>query len=288
VEEPEITPAIGLRNLAPRFGNPLATAIGQFSLRTLLRSRQHRLLLSFFLGIGFAATIFFVKSPVTEEFSEARGNVALLGSTMLIMGLCVVGTRVVFSLPTDLRANWIFRIVPIRGGTGCLLARRRALYAISVIPVWTGCAILFLSTWPWRAAVQHLLILGLLGFVLTELCLYGTQKIPFTCSYLPGKSNFNITFLISTAFIFMALAKAAQAEQDAFEDPVRYSFIAAGLLVLALGARWRVSRLAESYEDALQFEEESDPAIFMLDLHRDGVTSIAPTDAPARGTGTAH
>ncbi len=117
VEEPDITPSTGSRSLVPRFGNPLATAIGQFSVRTLLRSRQHRLLLSFYLGIGFAATIFFVKSPVTQEFAEAQGNVALLGSTMLIMGLCVVGTRVVFSLPSDLRANWIFRVLPVRGGT---------------------------------------------------------------------------------------------------------------------------------------------------------------------------
>ena len=288
VEEPEIAPAISLQNLAPRFGNPLATAVGQFTVRTLLRSRQYRLLLSFFLGIGFAATIFFVKSPVTQEFSERQGNVALLGSTMLIMGLCVVGARVVFSLPTDLRANWIFRVVPIRGGSGCLAARRRALYAISVVPVWAACAVLFLYTWPLRAAMQHLVMLALLGFILAELCLLGTQKIPFTCSYLPGKSNFNITFLISTAFIFTALAKAAQVERDAFEDPVRYSFIAAGLLVLAIGARWRVSRLAESYEGALQFEEESDPAIFILDLHRDGVTSIAQTDEPTRGTGAAN
>jgi CubicO group peptidase (beta-lactamase class C family) len=288
VEEPDITPVIRLRSLVPGFGNPVATAIGQFSVRTLLRSRQHRLLLSFFLGVGFAATIFFVKSPVAQEFSEAQGNVALLGSTMLIIGLCVVGTRVVFALPTDLRANWIFRIVPIRGGPRLLGARRGALYAISVIPVWTGCAVLFLSTWPWRAAVEHLVILGLLGFILSELCLLGTQKIPFTCSYLPGKSNFNITFLISVSLIFALLGKTAQVEREAFEDPVTYSFIAAGLLVLAIGARWRVSRLAESYEGALQFEEESDPAIFMLDLHRDGITSIAPTDEPARGAGAAH
>ena len=280
VEEPDITPSIGSRSLVPRFGNPLATAIGQFSVRTLLRSRQHRLLLSFYLGIGFAATIFFVKSPVTQEFSEVPGHgwdlvsVALLGSSALIMGLCVVGTRVVFALPTDLRANWIFRILPIQGGAACFMARRRALYAISVIPVLAGSAALFLSTWPLRAAVQHLVVLALLGTIVAELCLLGTQKIPFTCSYLPGKSNFNITFLISVSLIFTALAKVAQVERNAFEDPFSYGVIVVVLSVLVIAARWRASSVARSPEGELQFEEAADPAIFMLDLHRDGITPM--------------
>lgn len=272
VEEPDITPSTGSRSWVPRFGNPLATAIGQFSVRTLLRSRQHRLLLSFYLGIGFAATIFFVKSPVTQEFAEAQGNEPLLGSTMLVMGLWVVGTRVVFSLPADLRANWIFRILPVQGGPACFTARRRALYAISVIPVLGGSAALFLSTWPWRPAVQHLVVLALLGIIVAELCLLGTQKIPFTCSYLPGKSNFNITFLISVSLIFTGLAKVAQVERNAFDDPVSYAAIVAVLAVLAIAARWR----AGSSEGELTFEEPADPAIFMLDLHRDGITPMPP------------
>ena len=33
----------------------------------------------------------------------------MLASTILLMGCWVAGARVVFSLPLDLRANWIFR-----------------------------------------------------------------------------------------------------------------------------------------------------------------------------------
>ena len=137
VEEPDITPASGGRNWLPGFGNSFATAIGQFSFRTLLRSRQHRLLLAFYLGIGFATAILFPQWPLMRELSEeARGtsgdtvSLALLGSSILLMILCIVGTRVMFSLPMDMRANWAFRITPIPAGPACMIARRRALYAL--------------------------------------------------------------------------------------------------------------------------------------------------------------
>ncbi|MCI0363073.1 MAG: hypothetical protein L0219_04280, partial [Phycisphaerales bacterium] len=66
VEEPDIMPGSrGLRWL-PRFGNSLETAVAQFSVRTLLRSRQHRVMLAFFLGIGFAIMILFMKAPAQQ------------------------------------------------------------------------------------------------------------------------------------------------------------------------------------------------------------------------------
>jgi hypothetical protein len=42
----------------------------------------------------------------------------------------------------------------------------------------------------WQSAAGHLLVLGLSGSILPELCLTGPQKLPFTCSYLAGKSQF--------------------------------------------------------------------------------------------------
>jgi hypothetical protein len=47
------------------------------------------------------------------------------------------------------------------------------------------------------------------------------------------------------------------------------------LAVLAMCARWSTGRLARSEPGALRFEEAEEPAVFALDLHRDGVTPIA-------------
>jgi hypothetical protein len=47
------------------------------------------------------------------------------------------------------------------------------------------------------------------------------------------------------------------------------------LAALAICLRWSTARLAKSPEGELQFEDALDPTIFALNLHRDGVTTIA-------------
>jgi hypothetical protein len=115
----------------------------------------------------------------------------------------------------------------------------------------------------------------LLGIVMAELCLRGTQKLPFTCSYLPGKANLNIALQLSGMLILPWVVNMAQLERDSFDNAGRYAAIVGVLAALAICLRWSTARLAKSPEGALQFEDALDPAIFALDLHRDGVTTIA-------------
>ena len=285
VEEPDITPAAlfgqgpGSRSRLPRFGNGFATAIGQFSIRTMLRSRQHRLLLAFYLGIGFAAAILFKKSDEAPGAVDGMLKLAPLCSTMVMMILWVVGMRVVFALPVDMRANWIFRTTPTPAGPDCMIARRRALYTLSVVPVCSGAAALLFSIWPWQAAAKHLVVLVLLGIVMAELCLRGTQKLPFTCSYLPGKANMNIAFQLSGMLALPWIVKMAELERDAFDNAASYAAIVGTLAAVAIGARWSAASLAKSPEGELHFEEAAEPAIFALDLHRDGVTPMAANES---------
>jgi len=120
------------------------------------------------------------------------------------------------------------------------------------------------------------MVLALMGLILCELCLAGIRKIPFTCSYLPGKSNFNMTFLLICAWlIFLPIGKAAQMEPEILQKPLAFSSLLLALTAVALLARWRTWRLANTNEDAAEFEEIADPAIFSLHLHRDGITPPA-------------
>ena len=285
VEQPDITPGVRGVNWLPRFGSSLDTAVGQFSARTLFRSRQHRVLLAFYLGIGLAITIFFMRTPEVRQISAGTASdpwhqvsVPLLASSILIMTAWVVGIRMVFSLPLDLRANWIFRVTPVPGGPQCLVARRHALRALSLIPFLAGSAVLFFSLWPWRAAAGHLLVLGLLGITITELCLHSTQKLPFTCSYLPGKSNFHLAFWVCLALLLFLVFKAADWERSALGNLAGSATMLAILAIAAVLAHWRTVTMANSDEGDLQFEEAPEPAILSLGLQY--VTPPAPAALP--------
>ena len=274
VEEPDIAP--GLKHAwLPSFGGSFETAIAQFSIRSLFRSRQHRMIFAFYMGFGLAFAILFLNAPpeISGPSSGNPGNlpsVPLLASTIVMMGAWVVGARVVFSLPLDLRANWIFRVMPFRAGPQCLSARRRALFALSVAPAWVIAAAALFSLCPWKPAAVHLALLGCLGIVLAEFSFGGAQKIPFTCSYLPGRSNLHVTFWLWIYVILGGIVGCAVSEREALQSTVASTAVLAGLGIAALFAILRNNWLASPSQAELRFEEEPTDRLLSLDLSWDG------------------
>ena len=109
LEQPDIAPAVrGLRWLPP-FGSQLATAVVHFSIRTIARSRQHRVVLAFYLGIGFAFLIFFIRAPAQEK-NLAQADLGILFANYAVMVATLVGIRAVYAMPMSLGSNWIFRV----------------------------------------------------------------------------------------------------------------------------------------------------------------------------------
>jgi hypothetical protein len=275
VEEPDIVPSHPFGSL-PRFGGLFETAVVHFSIRSLLRSRQHRLILAFYLGIGFAITILFLRTPLAQRLAGASsnpwesGSIPLLASTIIMMGFWTVGMRVVFSMPLELQANWSFRVAPIGSGRVWLEARRHAMWALGVFPLWIASGVLLLSIWPFNAAAGHLVVLGLSGAILSELCLAGPQKLPFTCSYLPGKSQIHLTFWLCIQLIIVLVALGAKLERRALEEPAMYCVLVLMLAGVLAGLVWRNHASAlDSGEGS--FEEAPVPAVQSLGLYKDGV-----------------
>jgi CubicO group peptidase (beta-lactamase class C family) len=274
VEEPDIAP--GFRSgWLPRFGSLFETAIVQFSIRSLLRSRQHRMIFAFYVGVGFAFAILFLNVPRELSGPTAGGpweplSGPLLASTIMLMGFWVVGARVVFSLPLDLRANWIFRGMPFGAGRPCLSARRCAIFVLSVVPAWALSAAVLFSLWPWRAAATHLAVLAFLGIILAEYSFDGVQKIPFTCSYLPGKSNFHLTFWLWIFLLVSLIVGAAENERKALQNSAASVAVVGGLGIAALFTILRNNWLASPSHAELRFEEIPPHQLLSLHLSWDG------------------
>jgi hypothetical protein len=91
--------------------------------------------------------------------------------------------------------------------------------------------------------------------------------------------------MAALAYIGVALlsVKGADLERRALADPAAFAVMIAVLAAIAAAAWWRTSALAGSEEGALRFEEEPDPAIIGLGLHRDGtLPPIALSDGGLR------
>jgi hypothetical protein len=101
-------------------------------------------------------------------------------------------------------------------------------------------------------------------------------KIPFTCSYLPGKSQIHLVVL-GVLCLLWCIVLSVVYEREALADPVLFVPAVIGFAAVWACLRWRTAARARSEEAEVQFEEVATPAIQVLGLNRDGAW---PTDRP--------
>ncbi|MBI2680923.1 MAG: hypothetical protein HYX25_07960 [Candidatus Solibacter usitatus] len=84
--------------------------------KTLNRSRHHKLLLAGYVGIGLAlvvdgfVTLLLERQIHRIDWLQTRWLQAVLSAPMVFSFFLLSGMRYVFSIPVELRANWIFRV----------------------------------------------------------------------------------------------------------------------------------------------------------------------------------
>jgi hypothetical protein len=105
-----------------------------------------------------------------------------------------------------------------------------------------------------------------LGILVVEVCLYTFSKIPFTCSYLPGKAGIHVAFWACVMLFLRLLNEAAE-----FEGQMLHRLLSCAVMILivasaALGMRYLSESRAASTEELL-FEEEYPAEITALKLN---------------------
>jgi pimeloyl-ACP methyl ester carboxylesterase len=280
VEQPDIAPnakgrgAVQLGSFLAKkvFSKPLDRAILLFTARTIARSRQHRFLLAAYGGVGLAIALAYAKSLV-YGYSETpwnRLNQPLLIASLVLLIFSVLGARAIFSLPMALPANWIFRITAVHSPSAYFAAVKRALYTLTVIPIVATAAVVYFSIWSGRPALEHSILLLMVGIVMVETSLYQFRKIPFACSYLPGGANINVKLGIYAILFLLAAELGTQLEFWALQKPARFVVFAAILFTLTMSARARTARYSASPDNRIQFEDLPPGEVFALDLRADG------------------
>jgi pimeloyl-ACP methyl ester carboxylesterase len=283
IEQPDIVPAdrshpaarIVTFLAAKCLSKPIDRAILLFTARTIARSRQHRLLLAAYGGIGLAIALAYAKSRLYGYSKESwyQVNVPLLFGSLVLLSFTVLGVRAVFVLPISNPSSWIFRITAVYRPASYFAAVRKSLFGLTAIPVWIVSAILYFAIWPFRPALEHMAVLVLIGILLVERSLHKFRKIPFACSYLPGKANLKVALGAYGILFMFAADGGVHIEFWALHRFARFSVLFAILLAAAVWARRRTAEFARDPYNRIQFEDLPAAEVFALDLRRDGAWS---------------
>jgi hypothetical protein len=254
-----------------------------FVLKTLARSSQPRVLMAFYWGFGFALAVAFTKTPRGEALAAAgdvgawhETSVPLLTASILMMAASAVAARSAFAMPRDLASNWIFRVLPLRDPRVYGVARRRAMLAVSVAPVTMMAAVVFFWMWPPLPALGHVVALAILGLTIVEYAECGARSIPFTCSYLPGRSQMHIALVVLVLLVLPLVVGAASLEREALQVGTRYAAMLAVLGGAWAAARCRTFWRAPAVDGLPAFDGEPEDRVATLELWDSRQRSLPP------------
>src|SRR6185369_1791398 len=159
--------------------------------RTLARSSYHRMLLMAYGGVGFAFVLTGLDGMAGWVPPARVGAAQFIYYHIIVLMVLLVGARHLFSMPAELKANWMFQITEAEG-------REAWLTAIDRFVLFWGAMLLLVFPFPlevrmmgWLAVAESGLFL-VLGLVAYEWLFSAWEKLPFTCSHLPGKTRMPI------------------------------------------------------------------------------------------------
>jgi hypothetical protein len=242
---------------------PAAKAVFDFTLHTVARSRSHRLLLSTYVGVGLALVASTIAPRVIRLGVAALAvpEVETVSAPLVITFAALIGMRVALAIPVEPRANWVIRLHEPVDRTAVLNGVRAAMLAIGVIPT---SVLAFASAgflWGLQTAFVHAFVVFVMGWLLIEILLLGLAKIPFTCTYFPGKSRIRTLWpLYVSGFVNYAYTTAA-IELALFQSPrglIIFSTIVGLAIAVLFLSRQRWIRSLQGF----RFQEEDPDAMF--------------------------
>ncbi|MEO8371011.1 MAG: ABC transporter permease, partial [Candidatus Solibacter sp.] len=270
---------VGSRLLEWWIPNPREQAAFAFTWKTLARSRIHRLLLLAYAGLALGWVIkAALDAPPVALHDEGMYGLMSVASPLGLAVLMILALRYLFALPVTLPANWMFQTADAEGREAWLAAVQRFVIACGIVPVYLASMPAAIAILGWVRALAVTALGVMVALLCFERLFREWRKLPFTCSYMPGKQAVWMLLLRSSlAMIYFAaippLLLTASGEVAAF--------LALFTALVLLWRRWRGKRQAEWAQNGLLWEEASMADLMSLHL-RPAERDAAMTAAPAR------
>jgi hypothetical protein len=170
-------------------------AVVVFAIQTLRRSRQHRLVIGFWIAIAILVGLQTVGPGAVARLHAGRSwgvlevdsilAVPLVMSAVLISAVCYV-----FQLPSEVQAGWVFRMAERTSRRELLASVECILILLGVVPVLILTTPILALGLGWAVSLAYMTLGAVWMLLLVEARLRDWHKIPFTCSYVPGRRNF--------------------------------------------------------------------------------------------------
>jgi hypothetical protein len=238
---------------------PEERAVYDFFANTLKSSAKHRMSLAYYLAVGAALLLLFIVAYREAFRMLTPTNGLLLVQPLLLAFIIIAGIRVLASQPVAPEANWIFRATETPRTEKYISGLKKTVVLKLILPLSGGVFALHAWFWDIRTTFLHAAFGLVLSILAVEAAFFRYRKVPFACTYVPGKFKLQFTVIPSLIGLLLTLMALASVEKIILRDPgwggVFLAVAAAVLFAIRVGNR-------RFYKTTpLLFEEEPEAAM---------------------------
>lgn len=247
--------------------SPAERAAFHFVWQTIFRNRSHRGVMSAWAGVGFAILAQAIATVIAggNRAWWRDPNGVLLPVPVVLSLFILFGLRHTFALPSELRANWLFQVSGRDDAAAFMPGMRKAMLVMGVAPLFAALLPLYAILWGWKLAVLHVLFGFVVAWLLLDALMARFAKLPFTCSYVPGKANVKGFWAVYVLGFLAYVSLLAKFESLILAEPWRIVWLLVFAIAVKAGIALHVRRIKP--EDLrLIFDERPEPTVRTLNL----------------------
>jgi hypothetical protein len=176
--------------------NPIQRAVFHFFGNTIKKSNLHRMRLASYMVVAVGIVLILLATRMTRSGNFDNFDQVILSIPFVLSFFLVMGIRATSQIPIAIEANWIFRLRETLDKKHYLIGFKKGIIFYTILPLFVVLFVFYAILWGWIIALFFCLYGFAVSSLLVEVVFIGHRKIPFTCSYLPGKGKMHIFWIV--------------------------------------------------------------------------------------------
>lgn len=243
--------------------NSVQRTIFYFFGKTLRNSMVHKMRLATFAAVGAGLVLILIAANFRSYDNFSELNKTLLGIPTVLAFFLLVGMRSVVNIPSSLEANWIFRLTEEKNLNHYSLGLRKGIVFNILFPLFVLVFLFYSFKWGWRIGILHSLYGFVVAVLFMEVLFLKYHKIPFACSYLPGKTKAHYLWWLYLVSFIGYVSLISSLELALLKNPSSFVFFLGISLFFFLALRIYQKKVLYK-KMVLIYAEEPEPVIVTL------------------------
>jgi len=252
--------------------HPVKRAVFDFFGNTLRRNMLHKMRLASFLAVGFGIVLILIVpygnnlAAATEFMPQLKTtsvDKVFLSASLIITIFLLVGLKSIMNLPIQLDANWIFKLTEVREIVLYFSGLRMGILFHALAPLFALFFIFYFFLWGPELAALHCLYGVIWAVISMEVLFLKYNKIPFCCSYVPGKEKIHMLWLVYFSLFILTIFLLVKLELILLTSPQNFVYFLLFFLTFMLIFRVYQNKILLK-KRKIKYEEEIPQALVGL------------------------